>query len=351
MNEHTDAKGLFHPVLMPSGRRQWMLFLVRMAAILGLMTLAYGCMVNMPGTSYSGAFEPLTDEETALEEQLRAHVTMLGQTIGDRNIWRPHKLAEAAVYIQEQFRAAGYDVATQEYRCRGMLVTNVEVVIEGAKTPGEIVVIGAHYDSVRGCPAANDNGSGVAALLEIARLLKGHEPGRTLRLVAFVNEEPPFFQTGQMGSHVYASRCRGNKENITAMVSLETIGFYSDEKGSQKYPFPFSLLYPDTGNFIAFVGNLSSRSLVRRAIRSFREHAKFPSEGAATPGWITGVGWSDHWSFWKHGYPAIMVTDTAPFRYAHYHWASDTPDKLRYDRMARVVAGLAEVVKDLAAAD
>jgi hypothetical protein len=125
------------------------------------------------------------------------------------------------------------------------------------------------------------------------------------------------------------------------------MGYFSDEPGSQQYPFPFSLFYPDRGNFIAVVGNTSSRALVRRVVRQFRERARFPSEGAAVPGFITGVGWSDHWSFWQVGYKAAMITDTAPFRFAHYHEATDTPDKLDYERLARVVEGLVHVVGDL----
>jgi len=132
------------------------------------------------------------------------------------------------------------------------------------------------------------------------------------------------------------------------MIALETIGCYSDEPGSQAYPPLFNLLYPDTGNFIGFVGNLRSRSLVRRMLGLFRRHASFPSEGCAAPGWVTGIGWSDHWSFWEEGFPAIMITDTAPFRYRHYHSTDDTPDKIDYDRMARVVAGLIDPIRELA---
>ncbi|MCI0362486.1 MAG: M28 family peptidase, partial [Phycisphaerales bacterium] len=196
---------------------------------------------------------------------------------------------------------------------------------------------------------ANDNGSGVAATLALARAFAESKPDRTLRFVLFANEEPPYFQTENMGSLVYAKRCRERGENTVAMLSLETIGYYSDAPGSQTYPIkPIGWVYPTTGNFIGFVGNYNSRKLVRQAIKSFRAHAQFPSEGGALPGWIPGVGWSDHWAFWQAGYPAIMLTDTAPFRYPHYHSIHDTPDKLDYDRMARVVDGLRPVVADLA---
>ena len=188
----------------------------------------------------------------------------------------------------------------------------------------------------------------MAALLALARRLARMTPSRTIRFAAFASEEPPHFQTGKMGSLVYARSCRDRGDMIVAMLSLETMGFYSDEKRSQWYPPPFGLAYPSTGNFIAFVGNLNSRALLRSLVASFRAHASFPSEGGALPGWIPGVGWSDHWSFWKQGYPAVMVTDTAPFRYPQYHTIRDTPERIDYERLARVVEGLRKVVQELA---
>ena len=185
-------------------------------------------------------------------------------------------------------------------------------------------------------------------MLEVARLLKTQQLPRTVRFVAFVNEESPFFSTDSMGSLLYARRARARGEKIVAMLSIEMIGFYSEARKSQHYPFPLSRFYPDTANFIGFVGNISSRALVRRSIASFRRHTPFPSEGVAAPGWMTGIGWSDQWAFWKHGYPGLMITDTAFFRYAHYHTERDTPEKIDYTRMARVVVGLARVVADLA---
>ena len=162
------------------------------------------------------------------------------------------------------------------------------------------------------------------------------------------NEEPPFFLRRDMGSKVYASLARKRKDNIVAMLSLETMGFYSEAPNSQQYPFPFSFFYPHTANFIGFVGNLGSRHLVRQSLEAFRSHTQFPSEGIAAPGWVTGIGWSDHWSFWQAGYRAIMVTDRALFRYEHYHTSEDTPEKIDYNRLARVTMGLSHVVTELA---
>jgi len=178
-------------------------------------------------------------------------------------------------------------------------------------------------------------------------MFKDAKPQRTIRFVAFVNEEPPYFKTEEMGSLVHARQARKQGDKVIAMLALETIGCYSDLPKSQHYPAPFSLFYPDTGDFIAFVANPGSRDLLHRTIGAFRETTPFPSEGIAAPGWIEGICWSDHWSFWDAGYPALMVTDTAPFRYPHYHEPTDTPEKLDFERMARVVAGIGRVVAKL----
>lgn len=305
-------------------------------------------MIRMPGQSYSGPLPPLSSREQARRDGLRRDVEKLGGAIGERNTVFHRHLIAAAEFIEAELRQAGYDIRRQEYEVAGKICRNLDAETKGVTRPAEIVIVGAHYDSVLGSPGANDNGSGVAALLALARAFAGKSAARTLRFVAFVNEEPPYFQTRAMGSMVYAGACRGRGEDIVAMISLETIGYYSDERGSQAYPFPLNFFYPGTGNFIAFVGNVSSRRLVRKAVESFRRHAPFPSEGAAVFGFIPGVGWSDHWSFWRHGYPAIMATDTAPYRYPFYHSAGDTPDQIDYDRLARVVSGLEAVVADLA---
>jgi Zn-dependent M28 family amino/carboxypeptidase len=291
---------------------------------------------------------PLTAKETNLSARLATHVETLAGRIGERNLLRVSKLREAAAYVQAAFEGTGDSVASLDFPVGAVRVANLEVERRGLVRPEEIVVVGAHYDSVIACPGANDNATGVAALLEVARLLKDTPHRRTLRFVAFVNEEPPFFQSDGMGSLQYARRCRERGENVVAMLSLETMGFYSDVRGSQSYPFPLSVFYPDTADFIAFVGNTRSRSLVRSALSTFRESTAFPSEGAALPSMLPGINWSDHWSFWEMGYPALMVTDTAFFRYPAYHTADDTPEKIRYDRMARVVSGVARVVSSLA---
>lgn len=304
-------------------------------------------MTSMPGRSYAGGLAPLMAEQTALRDTLRVHVEKLAAEIGERNVSRLAELEAAAKYIREEFERAGYAVREQPFAAARRTVRNLEAELAGGKRLEEIVVIGAHYDSVFGAPGANDNASGVAALLALAHKLRGSAPARTVRFVAFANEEPPYFLSWEMGSRQYARAAKQQDEKIVAMLSLETIGYYSDQPGSQGFPLPFRMGYPDTGNFIAFVGNLGSRALVRQAVGSFREHAQFPSEGIAAPGWIPGIGWSDHWSFWQEGYAAVMVTDTALYRYPQYHTTRDLPDALDYERMARVVDGLARVVTAL----
>lgn len=338
--------------LLPEGRSGWRGLALRWLLILALLMLGGSFLIRMPGQSHAGALPPLTAAQQETGERLRRHVQALAGDIGERNMWRPQALGAAAAYIEGEFTALGYEVRSESYRVSSPPgeARNLVVEIRGAAGAGEIVVLGAHYDSVRGSPGANDNASGVAALIELARLLKGARPARTLRLVAFANEEPPFFTTGEMGSQVHARGARERGERVSAMLSLETLGYYSDDPGSQRYPFPLGLMYPAAGNFVGFVGNLGSAKLVRRCVELFRAAAAFPSEGGALPGAIPGVGWSDHWSFWQEGFDAVMVTDTALYRYPWYHLPGDTPGRVDHWRLARVSHGLAAVAAALAGA-
>jgi Zn-dependent M28 family amino/carboxypeptidase len=280
--------------------------------------------------------------------RLRQHVEMLAGTIGERNIWKYAALNRAAEYIEAQLTAAGYTPERQTFEVSKLPVSNVEAALIGTDRPDEIVVLGAHYDSVPGCPGANDNGSGIAALLDLADRFSRHHPRRrTVRFVAFVNEEPPFFRTGQMGSVVYANAARTRGDRIVGMLALETMGCFSDMKGSQTYPAPIASFYPDVGNFIGFVANVRSAPLLWKARRAFKRHTSFPLQTAALPASVPGVGWSDHWAFWQAGYRAMMITDTAPFRYRWYHTGNDTADKIDYDRLAVVVDGVYAVTEAL----
>ena len=314
-------------------------------AVVAIFALLWWFGVRMPGKNISNT-APLSSAEIELRGELIADVQMLAGQIGERNMARYPQLNAAADFIETSFSRVGLQPRRDSYDFQGRACHNIEAEIRGPRP--EILLIGAHYDSVFGSPGANDNGSGVAAMLALARQFAGKPAQHTLRFVAFVNEEPPYFLTGQMGSSVYAGRCKAHGDRISAMISLETIGYFSDAPHSQTYPAPgLGVFYPSVGNFIGFVSNVPSRNLLRRVIGLFRKHAKIPSEGAALPAFIPGVSWSDQWSFWQHGYPGIMITDTAPFRYPHYHSATDTPDKLDYDRFALVVSGMEKVIEEL----
>ncbi|MCB0218120.1 MAG: M28 family peptidase [Chrysiogenetes bacterium] len=316
------------------------------AVIVGFLAVTTGFM---PGgqPQVVATNSPIGLDEMAA--RLKAHVSALATDIGERSAFStPEMLSRSADYVRNEFRKLEYEVISNAFEAGGIDVENLATVIPGSKRPHEIVVVGAHYDSALGTPAANDNGSGIAALLELARALRGRNLDRALHLVAFTTEEPPFFQTGEMGSMQYAKHLRGTNDHVVAMLSLETLGYYSDVPGSQRYPPGLDAFYPHTGNFVAFVGNVGSFGLMRQCLKQFQQASTFPSQGAALPGFLPGVGWSDHWSFWQHDYDAIMVTDTAPFRYFDYHEASDTPEKIDYERMAQVVSGLESVVIDLA---
>src|SRR6266540_259131 len=300
--------------------------LIRMIALAGILPLLFLIIwlftVRMPGPAFSGPLPPLTPNQARLRIGLETHVRVLAHDIGVRS-------DETYANVQ---RAAAY----------------IEATLRGTSKPQEVVVLGAHYDTAEQAPGADDNASGVAGVLELAQVFAQERQSRTVRFVFFPNEEPPSFPTADMGSRHYATAARERNDQIVAMLSIESIGYYDTEKGSQRYPFPLNLAYPDVGDFIGFVSNLKSRSLLHRAIAAFRAHATLPTQGAAAPSWVPGVWWSDHWSFWREGYHAIMITDSAPYRNPFYHTPQYTPDKLDYDRMARVVHGLTHVVRAIA---
>jgi Zn-dependent M28 family amino/carboxypeptidase len=251
-------------------------------------------------------------------------------------------LHAAADYVRKQWWGQGYVVHEQAYEVGGVQCANLEAATSLDPT-APMILIGAHYDSVLGSPGANDNGTGVAALLELSRLFAG-TPGHSLRFAAFVNEESPFFGTDFQGSELYARRAHREGWNIELMIALETLGYYSTEPGSQAYPPLLRRFYPDRGDFVAMVSNLRSRLKLRRFVEAFRESTDFPVEHLASPSFIPGVDWSDHRAFWRHGYSAIMVTDTALYRYPYYHTALDTVEHVSCAKLADVTLGLAGAV-------
>lgn len=326
---------------------------VMFAVLLVLALVAFAASFEflvMPGHSVVGSPGALLPEAMPIRQRLEAHVRYLADTIGERNFRSSGSLEQAASYIEGCLEQMGYEVRSQRYGSdTPPPFRNLEVELRGVSRPEEIVILAAHYDTVEGSPGADDNATGVAALLELAREFRGRKLQRTLRLVAFVNEEKPFAETEQMGSRVYAREASARGDRIIGMISLESLGYYSDEPGSQRYPPPMSWFYPDTGTFLAFVGNFASRDLVRRTIASFRTHARLPSEGIAIPeALVSDINRSDHASFWHHGYPAIMVTDTVPFRNPYYHSGEDTPETLDLERLSWAVLGMKAVLLDLA---
>ena len=323
--------------------------MIVLASLLPLLFLAIWLFtVRMPGPAFVGPLPPLTPEQDVLRARLERHVRALAGEIGVRSDDEYAHVQRAASYIEGELRALGYAVVSQEFEAAGRKYRNLEATLAGTTRRHEVVVLGAHYDTAEDAPGADDNASGVAAVLELARVFARVPQSRTVRFVLFANEEPPWFPTANMGSRHYAAAARARNERIVAMLSIESIGYYDTDPGTQRYPFPLNLAYPDVGDFIGFVSNLKSRALLHRAISAFRAHARFPTQGAAAPAWVPGVWWSDHWAFWVEGYQAIMISDTAPYRYPFYHTPQDTPDKLDYDRTARVVDGLAHVVRALA---
>lgn len=297
-----------------------------------------------------------------LAPELRASVAELAEQIGERNIWRLEALRAAETWITATFESFGYAVRREEFFAHDVPVSNLIAERKGSESPEEVIVVGAHYDSrcgmrfthgrrpdpaFPGTPGANDNGSGIAATLALARVFASRTPRRTLRFVAFVNEEPPFFKTPEMGSWVHAQGCRQRGERIVGMFTPETLGYYCDEPGSQRYTSLFARDAAAPGDFVAFLSNWGSRRFLDAMLGHFRERTDFPVIGVPVPRVMARVAWSDDWSFWEAGFPGVTVTDTAYLRYRHYHTPEDTAEKLDYPRMARVVGALAGMLDDL----
>lgn len=328
------------------------------------------CSCAAPSAHLQHATPPAT-----AADDLRRTIGKLAGEVGERNIWHSEKLADAANWIEAELTRAGYKARRQEFSVAktnqgsaSNLVWNIEAELRGTSRPEEILIIGAHYDSKAatsywhahgpttpekpGTPGANDNASGVAAMLALAKFFEGHPQRRTIRFVAFVNEEPPFYQTPKMGSWVYAQASKMRDEKIVGMISAETLGCYSVRPRHKRNLFfrLFAPLFglPDRPDYVAFVGNFNSRVLVREAKEAFRNQVDFPVRSVAVPTLHRRVAWSDDWAFWKYGFRAFSVTDTAYLRHDDYHELDDTPEKIDYEQMSRVVEGLKGVIRKLA---
>jgi hypothetical protein len=281
-----------------------------------------------------------------IQENLRKTVNMLSREIGSRGYMQVAALDRAAEYIVSELKRYGYDVSLQPYVYRGNTYRNISVEIRGRGNTDNILVVGAHYDTVTGTPGADDNASGIAGLLELSRLLNGKPLKKTVRFVAFALEEPPIFRSKFMGSYVYAKQLKEKGEYIEGMICLEMIGFFSDEPQSQFFPLPFfRWFYPERGNFITLVSNIQSRDFLNLVKTSFRKGTDLPVESLSTFSIVPGIDFSDHRSFWKFGYDALMVTDTAFYRNPNYHGTGDTIETLDFERMAEVVVGLKSAIE------
>jgi len=296
------------------------------------------------------------DVSDPLVARLRGHVDGLAGRIGPRHLGRPSAVAATLALVERELAdAADLAVAPEAYDAGGIEAVNLVAEIPGRDRPGEIVLLGAHYDTVETTPGADDNASAVAMLLECARLLRDCSPRRTIRFVAFACEEPPHFNDGTMGSRHHARQARSRDERITAMICLEMVGYYATEPGSQHVPedlpAPLRRIAPTRGDFLAAVTNLASARLGLGFRRGFKRAAPdFPLFSAALPESFHLIRLSDNSSFWDRRYPALMLTDTSFLRNPHYHLPSDEPDTLDYQRMACATIGVAGAIAHLAAA-
>lgn len=290
----------------------------------------------------------MNEKRSADQDQLKKWVEYLALEIGRRPAVRVDLLKKTADRLSEAFVEYGYEVSRQPVPYKRTHHVNVIGRPKGSMDipPGQpLLIVGAHYDTVSNTPGADDNASAVAGLMEMARIL-GDNPPPGLRLVAFCPEEPPAYRTKRMGSYIYAKSLKDAGADVTGMICLEMIGFFTDTPGSQSYPLPFmNMIYPKEGNFIAIVGNIRSARWTRRIKTGFTRGTDLPVETLNAPSLIVGIDFSDHWSFNKCGFPAVMVTDTAFYRTPHYHLPSDLPETLDYKRMAKVVDGVTSAVR------
>jgi hypothetical protein len=302
---------------------------------------SYWYMVKCEGSWNGVPLERQGDSDLGnIRKELESDIYHMAVRLGPRNAFSYERLQKCAEWIKKRWESQGYAVKSHKFSIQEKDYENLEIEIRGQKTPTEIVVVSAQYDTLPDSPGANNNASGVAVLLQLSNLLKNFSPDRTLRLVNFVNEEDPFFGTEWMGSFKYAENAYQKHENIKIMLSIDSIGIYKDEPGSQKLPFPFSVFYPDRGNFLAFIGDFGSRKYMIQATRGFKKGSSFLIKAGVVPKWAKGAAWSDHSSFWKFGYPGIQITDTGAFRSPYHTTKEDTIEKINLDALSRIVMGM-----------
>ena len=287
-----------------------------------------------------------TSPMTVPIDRLEHHVRVLSEDLVPRSHAQPDTLRQCAHYILDHFQKAGARTSMQDYEIIGMTYHNVRAFF--GPESGPRLIVGAHYDAVTQTPGADDNASGVAGLIELAYLLKQAPPNGPVELVAYALEEPPHFTTPDMGSAQHVQRLKQEGVQVTAMIALEMIGYFSDKKGSQTFPMALlKLCYPSRGNFISVVGSMKQRTLVRDIKAAMRGATDLAVHSLTAPRALPGIDYSDHRSFWEAGIDAVMITDTAFYRNMAYHTPGDTADRLDYTRMAKVVIGVHQAVLSL----
>jgi Zn-dependent M28 family amino/carboxypeptidase len=281
-----------------------------------------------------------------IRARLLGHLRYLSVTLGERSIYRPRNLKAAEFYVERAFQEMGYSPRRQTFICMGEEVSNI---IAGEGNPGGYYILGAHYDTVAGTPGADDNASGVAVLLEVARLARNAPLPRPWTFIGFTTEEPPAYFTPYMGSRVYARQAKKQKDKILGMLCLESVGYFRQEPRSQGLPLPLRLMgYPTTGNFIGIASDWRSKPLMQRVAAALKQGCQLPVVTLAVPlggYFLPEVRLSDHANFWDEGYPALMLTDTAFFRNPNYHTASDTLETLDLDALTELTLGLVNFVR------
>ena len=316
-----------------------------LASLILVGSLFHDYVINVACHCPSNVGFKTATSDPRFQAELSRHANYLATDLGQRNLFFPDKLKSTENYIFDHWKSLGYAPKRQTYSVGKIPVSNVIIEIKGTKTPEEIIVVGAHYDSAKGSPGADDNATGVAAMLVLSEEFKAKQLGKTVRFVAFVNAEPPFLNTEHMGSRVYASEIARRKDKLLVMLSLDSMGFYSDAKGSQKYPMLMSWVYPKHADYLAFVGNLPSRGIVNVVTSLFRSYSDLPAECAKMGG--KQFSDSDHASFWREGYPAIEVTDLGERRHPGFHTAGDTIDRVDFGKLDKAVQGLKKTLEAL----
>jgi hypothetical protein len=321
----------------------WILWRFSRLAVLLLAVFMAACvMVAQPSFRSNSPSTKLADAD-----RLRKHVVALSESFHPRDSENPANLDRSAEYIAAEFTQAGADVEFQEVPVQGRMYRNVIGRIGRGKA--RKLIIGAHYDAFDGTPGADDNASGVAGLLELARMLGADPPDAEIELVGYTLEEPPFFGGEEMGSTVHAASAAKEKSRIVGVIVLEMIGYFSDVPGSQSYPLPILKgYYPDRGNFITVVSRWDQGDWISDLKAAMKGTTALPVYSFRGPASLPGVDFSDHRNYWPHGIPAAMVTNTAFFRNTAYHGPEDIADRLDYKRMAMVVVGVFEAVRKLA---